>query len=145
MFLPFELIELILNQIYNKKDICNCRLVYKNWYYYLKQVKIYYLNTILYTRYFTKTRYYTLDVKQNILQEMNFNDYGYYEFIKYNLNKKMMQKIINNPLYNITSYDYYNNQIIIKKMNIKNGNITTEIKYKNNDLEIPNVDNCIIN
>ena len=145
MFLPLELSELILNQIYNKKDICNCRLVCKDWYNYLKEVKIYYLNTILYTHCFTKKRYYTLDVNQNILQEMNFNDYGYYEFIKYNPNKKMKQKIINNPPFNITSYDYYNNQIIIKKMNIKNGNITTEIKYKNNDLEIPNVDNCIIN
>lgn len=56
MLLPFELIELILNQIYNKKDICNCRLVCKDWYYYLKEVKIYYLNTILYTHYFTKKK-----------------------------------------------------------------------------------------
>ena len=145
MLLPFELIELILNQIYNKKDICNCRLVCKDWYYYLKEVKIYYINTILYTHCFTKKKYYTLDINQNILQEMNFNDYGYYEFIKYNPNKKIIQKIINNPPFNITSYDYNNNQIVIKKMNIKNGNITTDIKYKNNDLEIENAENCIIN
>tara|TARA_A100001015_G_scaffold270281_1_gene322692 strand:+ start:192 stop:458 length:267 start_codon:yes stop_codon:yes gene_type:complete len=73
MNLPFEIIEIILDNFKNLNDICNLRLVCKKWYNYLKNVKVYNNNNYLISKhFFDKNRFYTLDNKNNLIKEIFF-------------------------------------------------------------------------
>ena len=142
MNLPFEIIEMILDNIKTIHHICNMRLVCKEWYNYLKNVKVYNNDNYLISQhFFDKNRFYTLDNNKNLIKEIIFLNYGKYEFKKYYQNK-LIKKIVNKPPFFITSYDYYNNNIIIKELNIENSSVSTEIDY---DKTIDQYNQCSIN
>lgn len=142
--IPQEIVKIILDFLYNKKDICNCRLVCKEWYNHFNVVKEYdYFNKLKYTHHFNEKRFYTMNISNECVKEILYLKYGKFIFKKYDNKNKLIKKITNNPPYFITSYDFFNNNIIIKELNVEKSSIISEIKYNQNQISHNN-DNCIL-
>lgn len=97
IFIPDEILNLILLTITDNETYINCRLVNKKWYSILKNVKKFNNNNLVSITKFTKNEIKTYDIKNRIIKEIKFLPYGDYiinEFNYQNNIKKNKRKII---------------------------------------------------
>ena len=78
IYLPPELIELILSFINDTKTYCNSRLVCKEWYNILKVIKIFKYNMLIKKMYFKPDLIEFIDTNNKLVGSVIFKEYGSY-------------------------------------------------------------------
>lgn len=119
IYLPPELINIILGNINDTKTYCNCRLVCKNWYNRLKTGKIFKYNFLSKKVLFKHNLIEYLDVNNKLIGSVIFKNYGYYIY------KDKFNEIINSPFKfkkkytSINHIEYINYNILTDKKTTK--------------------------
>ncbi len=91
--LPTEIVQKILKFINDDDTYLNSRLVSREWYYYLKNIKKFKNFKVISITTFTPKLILTKDMENTIIKKIIFHNYGDYE-IKYFENNLLTKKII---------------------------------------------------
>jgi hypothetical protein len=134
--LPYELQLLVLSKINDTRTYLNSRLVCKNWYNELKDIKIFKDYNLFETAKIKSNLICIFDKNENLKRQIKFENFGYYTFQTFE-NGKLTKSIRNKPPFIIEEYKYFNLILSSKKIiNIDNDKIT--------NINYPILTNCLI-
>ena len=80
LYLPPEIIDIILDFVNDTNTYCNCRLVCRNWYNELKVGKIFKYNMLIKTLVFKPDLIEFFDTKNELVGSAIFKPYGNYVY-----------------------------------------------------------------
>lgn len=127
--LPVEIVNSILILIFDTNTYLNCRLVCKDWYKYLKDIKNFKNNKVISITKFSDNLIETYNLENRIIREIILKKYGNYEINHYfyHRNKKKIRKKLIHTAPNKTEEINYNGEVIFMKTitDIKNNKIDT--------------------
>ena len=134
--LSYELQLLVLSKINDTKTYLKCRLVCKNWYNELKDIKIFKDYNLFETAKIKNNLICIFDENENLKRQIKFENFGYYSYQTFE-NGKLIKSIRNKPPFIIEEYKYFNLMLASKKtINIGNDKIT--------NINYPIYGNCLI-
>ena len=125
--IPNEIINLILLSITDNKTYLNCRLVNKEWYLKLKNIKKFTNNKLISITKFNENNIKTYDLEDRVIKEVLFLPYGNYIINHFFIIiiEKIKKKIIHTAPYKTEELNYQGEVIFMKTINdIENKNIS---------------------
>ena len=134
--LPYELVLLILSKISDCRTYLYSRLVCKNWYIELKDIKIFKDYNLFEIAKIKSNLICIFDINENLKRQIKFENFGYYTFQTFE-NGKLTKSIRNKPPFIIEEYKYFNFILASKKTININNNKITNVNY-------PIYGNCLI-
>lgn len=134
--LPYEIIQHILSFISHSNSYLDARLVCKDWYHYLKDIKTFFNDKLISVTTFSPKLILTKNIKNTIIKKITFHNYGDYE-IKYFENNLLSKKIIHYAPY-VTEEQYFEYGFITLRnvVDIRNKKIKEE--------HYPALEGCVI-
>lgn len=139
---PLELREIIYNFIIEKNSVLNSRLVCREWYSYLKNVREYFDLGIVIEHNFEKNKFTTKNLFLNLpIKEIEFMDCGRYKYLEYDELGDKKKEIISKPPYKLLCCEYKNNFIIKNEYDSRKNEINKKTEFRNQVVTHPG---CII-
>ena len=123
MILPYEIYIRILDLISDTKTYLACRLVCREWYKYLKNIKTFKDNEHITTITFFKNKILVTNTLDTNYKEYIFNDFGGYQYNFYNQQNLLIKKIESKPPYKLIRNEYGNNWFIKHTYDTRNDKI----------------------
>tara|TARA_B100000575_G_C23093426_1_gene630474 strand:- start:931 stop:1365 length:435 start_codon:yes stop_codon:yes gene_type:complete len=131
MELPIELHYKIHSFINDTKTYKNCRLVCKNWYFNLRDIKVFKNKKIFKViKFFNKKNIYIFNINDVLIEKTTFFDYGVYEVDYFNFNNNIIKKINSIPPFKL-KITYFKEKENISYISDIRDNTTIEKRYEN--------------
>lgn len=126
LFIPLEIQYYILKFVNDTNSYLNCRLVCKNWYNEMKNIKVFEDGKMIKKIIFSDNTIKIIDNNNNILKKVCFNLFG--ETIIESKNKYgFSQTVTHKPPYLIKSKEFISNNLLVtKEYDIRTDNVKTQ-------------------